>query len=77
MKDTGMDRPWQARLVVDPVAERAFGLALEPVAQSLSSFENAPGGPWQVDAIFDAVEQFREGRRQDDDITAVVVRITG
>ena len=25
-----------------------------------------------VDAIFDAVEQFREGRRQDDDITAVV-----
>ena len=30
-----------------------------------------------VDAIFDAVQAFREGRRQDDDMTAVVVRITG
>lgn len=49
-----MDRPWQIRMVVDPIGERAYGLALEPVAQSLSSFENAPGGPWQVDAIFAA-----------------------
>jgi ribosomal protein L11 methyltransferase len=47
-----MTRPWQIRLVVDPIAERAFGLALEPVAQSIASFETAPGGPWQVDAIF-------------------------
>ena len=49
-----MDRPWQIRMVVDPIGERAYGLALEPVAQSLSSFESAPGGPWQVDAIFAA-----------------------
>jgi ribosomal protein L11 methyltransferase len=47
-----MTRPWQIRLVVDPIAERAFGLALESVAQSIASFETAPGGPWQVDAIF-------------------------
>jgi ribosomal protein L11 methyltransferase len=54
MMQTDMDRPWQIRMVVDPIGERAYGLALEPVAQSLSSFENAPGGPWQVDAIFAA-----------------------
>ena len=39
-----MTRPWQIRLVVDPIAERAFGLALETVAQSIASFETAPGG---------------------------------
>ena len=47
-----MTRPWQIRLVVDPIAERAFGVALESFAQSIASFETEPGGPWQVDAIF-------------------------
>jgi ribosomal protein L11 methyltransferase len=47
-----MNGPWQIRLVVDPIAERAFGLALEDFAQSIASFEVAPGGPWQIDAIF-------------------------
>jgi ribosomal protein L11 methyltransferase len=47
-----MGRPWQLRLVVDPFAERAYGLALEAVAEAISSFEVRPGGPWQIDAIF-------------------------
>jgi ribosomal protein L11 methyltransferase len=47
-----MSRNWQIRLVADALAERAFGTALEPLALSLSAFESAPGGPWQVDAIF-------------------------
>jgi len=47
-----MGRPWQIRLIADAPGERAFGLALEPLAQSLSAFESRPGGPWQVDAIF-------------------------
>lgn len=49
-----MTGPWQTRFVVDPIAERAFGQALEPLAQSIASFEVAPGGPWQIDAIFAA-----------------------
>jgi ribosomal protein L11 methyltransferase len=49
-----MTRPWQIRLVADALAERAFGIALEPFAQSLSAFEAKPGGPWQIDAIFEA-----------------------
>lgn len=49
-----MTRPWQIRLVADPIAERAFGIALEAEAQSIAAFETAPGGPWQIDAIFPA-----------------------
>ena len=35
MRETHMDRPWQIRMVVDPVGERAYGLALEPVQRAL------------------------------------------
>jgi ribosomal protein L11 methyltransferase len=47
-----MSRNWQIRLVADALAERVFGIALEPLALSLSAFESGPGGPWQIDAIF-------------------------
>lgn len=46
------DRPWRATLVVPATAVPAFELALEDLAQSLSSFETSSGGPWRIDAIF-------------------------
>lgn len=52
--DDPAQRPWRMRMVIEPMAEPPLGQAIEAIAQSISSFEINPGGPWQVDAIFAA-----------------------
>ncbi len=54
MKPSSAGAGWRVALVVDALAAPACARALEDLADALSAFEAAPGGPWKIEAIFAA-----------------------
>lgn len=42
---------WRVAVIADGVSQAAYAAALEDIAESLSAFESAPGGPWKIEAL--------------------------
>jgi ribosomal protein L11 methyltransferase len=42
---------WRIALPADGRSHAAYAAALEEIAESISAFEQAPGGPWRIEAL--------------------------
>jgi ribosomal protein L11 methyltransferase len=49
-----MSTIWRMALLADALSQQAYVQALEEEAGALTAFEASPGGPWLVEAFFDA-----------------------